>query len=214
MSDVSRRGALPDMEKDLFCPLMGPPPKLNYFKVSCLERRRENNCRMRSCPEWQPATLKEVKVEKVVEPKKLKRRANGSYEKRKAKCLECGRVMTIIARGLCGGCRTRLKNAGTLDAKFPSSHPLANRPKDVQEQPEEVPAGSIAEPVKEDEVPVLSPAPLVAAAEGQVILVFGERDQELLSGLMEWAEDERRTIEHQIITILDQANARFPRGVA
>lgn len=55
-------------------------------------------------------------------------------------CAKCGREMLIIARDLCGKCYYAEKGAGTLDANFPSSHPLANKsearkPKEPAEPP-------------------------------------------------------------------------------
>jgi|LGVF01.2.fsa_nt_gb hypothetical protein len=259
MSDISMRGALPEKEKDLHCPLMGAGPKPNYWKASCQERLRENNCRLKTCPERK--ALKPKKEAKVAQ-KKIKRTCSvegcdephlakglckkhywkkktaerGKQEKKVDQCLECKEVKPFIGRGLCRACYGRFKRAGTLDDNYPvlrgkeaARAVMATQGK--KQEPVEVPAESVVEetPValevnpeaapEPQEEQLADPAPPIDPADGRVVLTFGERDQDLLSGLLEWAEDERRTLEQQILAVLDHANAlavdgRLPRAAS
>lgn len=221
MSTDCARGDLPPKEYDIHCPLMGGPThKNNYFRLSCLERRNNGGCVVKDCSQ-----RTENKKEGTVAKKPLR------------KCRECGETKPIIGRGLCGPCYHRLKRHGKLEEKYPAldgraaaAAAMAKEKKPSEavskdwpgpvsgEKPaEKKPAESAKEKsaLFESEAdrkefkrePIESPAPPVKVDDDQIVLIFNERDQELLAGLREWAEEERRTLEAQILMILDKANA-------
>jgi hypothetical protein len=112
-----------------------------------------------------------------------------------AVCVQCDRKMTLIARGLCGKCYNAHRKAGTLDEKYPAKRVV----KVTNAQPEYSP-DSVAF--------VREVTPAVAGVGGPQIrltVIFkSEKDTALADQLQEWADDERRTVEAQILWVLDQ----------
>ena len=120
-------------------------------------------------------------------------------------CLECQQERPIIGRGLCGTCYNRLKKADLLDTKYPlASVPL------------EKPAEMIADPDTTTEEPLLPTVKPAKAhlpetpeeGDGTIVpLHFTARDTDLLAFLRGWATDERRSLDQQILAVLDNARA-------
>lgn len=151
-------------------------------------------------------------------PKKgdsLERRASSKKEiavatnKRKAICKGCGRHMTILARGICARCYKHAKKDGCLD-KYASGRS----------------GGVMIPPRKKSPAPVSPEQPVThtpdrsltaleeSRAVDRVLLIFEQRDHALLKYLRDLAARERRTVEWQIVAMLDRVVDELINGEA
>ncbi len=119
--------------------------------------------------------------------------ADVASKKQTGVCRECKREKPYVARGLCGKCYSANKKAGTLDAKYPA--------KGLQVDPEQEAFTS---------VPEKAAAVTTISANTAVSLEFSHRDKDLLSYLEDWAKEQRRSVEDQILYILE--NMVFERN--
>ncbi len=119
--------------------------------------------------------------------------ADVASKKQTGICLECGREKPFVARRLCGKCYAANKKSGTLDAKYPA--------KGLQVDPEQEVFTPRLEKVAE-----VKKKPANTA----VSLEFSHREKDLLSYLEDWAKEQRRSVEDQILYILE--NMVFERN--
>lgn len=135
-------------------------------------------------------------------------------------CNDCGRPgMKIVARGLCSACWTKHKKAGTLGnfesrgngrpvkgAKKagPAPPPYACPPKTKAE--ESLVQGQAALPVTVDQAPGVATVEAVGMyVSGGVIIQFeDERDSRLLERLLRDAHANRRSLDQQILFLVEQ----------
>jgi len=133
-------------------------------------------------------------------------------------CLECaGTDKKIIGRGLCGSCYHQInKIPGQLDERYPR----LGRAVDVEQGDEDKePAPAVTETKADDVEPVIADWVCVGSGEGFVMpdvqhgacemvpLHFLPSDAALLEFLQKWAREERRSLDQQILAILDNAKA-------
>jgi len=104
--------------------------------------------------------------------------------KKKRACKECGREMVLPSRGLCGKCLYHAMKAEKGEASKPQNRPVKPMPPVSNEAQE---ADGFA-----------SPESVVVVA-----VEFFERDSELLRKLVAEAEAERRSVEAQILVLLE-----------
>ncbi len=111
-----------------------------------------------------------------------------------AACVECFRVMRIVARGLCGKCYSAHRKAGTLDEKYPAKRLPSPRP-GFKKKSAKPPTQATRLDV--DDIEALSPRAL--------IVFVGDHDVAMAEYLQKLATEERRTIEQQILWLLEVA---------
>jgi len=126
-------------------------------------------------------------------------------------CLECKRPdMAIVGRGLCGKCYHKFKKAGTLDENYPPVGGHKQKTNSTVDTPTKTKPAPAAKPVKQpkqsrDFADMFRPNPIEEGESTVVPLHFTARDHDLLSFLETWATDERRTLDQQILAVLDNA---------
>lgn len=143
-------------------------------------------------------------------------------------CADCGAEKVIVGRGLCGACYPRHKKNGTLDSLYPAKQSWIKQPTMTKKKC--VPIGRLNIELGEAAAfspPGVNPAPVahpwdfpgavVSVQSGylsNITIPVSERDNDLLTFLEEWAEDERRTLPQQILHLLDGLVADRARGAA
>lgn len=193
----------------------------------CRRRTLNPNTRCGKCKEKVEAPVFVDEDEKApqIESKNEKKPEMGGTEmakqNKRATCEKCKRPdMVIIGRGLCGKCYYAEKRKGTLDANWPRLRP-SGKDFDKSPPPEE-PALETPPPEEPDEGhPALPPALLEPTAEvleyqpvdfgtiesaDAITLRFTDtpRDRELLAHLAADARENRRSVEGQALTILEE----------
>lgn len=116
-------------------------------------------------------------------------------------CACCGRPgLKLPARGLCARCWNKLKAEGTLDERFPRRN---------KHQAKAAAEKHPAEPATESapaELPATRAEPAAPAVDLPVAVDFsGERERQLYAALVEAADKERRSVDQQLLRILEEA---------
>lgn len=142
---------------------------------------------------WSPDFPDQPKV------KPVKREPIKMAKKPRRECASCKRVMSIVARGLCGGCVTKHKKEGTLDEKFPAAR--KRNPSNHVKKPEVAP-GQIEETISHS-ASAISELHAEQQGDNELTIEFSDRDLELLEKVKAWATTERRTPEQQILFALE-----------
>lgn len=152
-------------------------------RVACDRYREQNPERCKGCT-GSGEVVAEVPVERI-DP--MSQDPQRKSKHRVAACAECKRVLPLSGRGLCGRCYQRV-----LKAEVASSGPKRAR-KPV--------AAEAAVPLVHRDPPCeMSPTP---SADALLIHFVGE-DQALLRTLREVAKKARRSVEDQILYILEE----------
>ena len=219
------KGDLPDRSGyDIHCELMGGPDyKLNYLLLGCDERQRASGCSVVKCRHHAggvevkaPLSVKRKLADLDVAAHKrtssdpdvsagetAQIKEDAVAKKSLKKCFECGELRTIIGRGLCGRDYHRLQKAGVLDDKYPvkpkHSNKKSGRPSAVDQNTEQG-LSLVKEPT--NVVPACDDSQFPPV---RVLLCFEARDQKLGDYLSTWATVERRTVEAQLMVIIDKA---------
>lgn len=128
-------------------------------------------------------------------PKKVYSKEETVAKNKVKTCADCATEKTIIGRGLCGKCYWKYKHQGTLDEKFPTTRTS--------------PKKKVTSPSASEKT---SPCPDARA--DRVLLIFEQRDHALLKYLRDLAARERRTVEWQIVAMLDRVVAGQINGEA
>lgn len=210
-AETSTRGLLPDRKDDIHCPLMGGPEyRTNYTMLSCNARQAAGGCRNLTCqyhekqnhaahtsranegtPPEPGVTAGETAQKTEEEPV--------TTAKTKAACLHCNKVKTIPARGLCGSCYKKMKDAGRLE-EFQSG-----RSGDVMRSPGR--KKKVAEE-RESVIPINHPVDRPIDSDRVSLWFEGDADRQLYQEIKAAAAKERRTVEAQILYMLDNNLSR------
>ena len=113
-------------------------------------------------------------------------------------CADCGRVMAIVARGLCGACMARHKKAGDLDALYPSKHAKVKteQAKSAEEKPNH----------SENQRPEVMATPVKTKTDnsiGEITVRFLPEDAELAQNIKDAAKYHRRSLSQEILFRLE-----------
>ena len=127
--------------------------------------------------------------------------------KRQAPCVNCGQVKTVIGRGIGSCCYYKLSKLPDFDAKFPPKNRQPKKPNLTR------PAGLADRDHKQCDagpapVEMLGSDPDTAPAERvdrSVALAISARDSELLGKIEQLAYTERRSLDQQILFLLEGA---------
>lgn len=158
----------------------------------------------------EPKSLPVDVAEEIKPPAARKAKA---AKKKVGHCLRCGKKKTIISRGICQSCRYHETKAGTLDDNFPVLKGERNVPPPDREAMRVEPIEPEDVCVQAGRAPVVE-APEPSAGESSLSLPLAPRDADLLSKLQRLADHERRTIQGQILHILDKEIDIYMEGVA
>lgn len=203
------RGDLPAKGYDIHCPLMGGSG-VNYLASSCLERLANKGCRMTGCsrhrrPEGNKpekvvakAVVAKCKIIPVApaigEPRQeaamstngQEAAANARGKQRSGKATKhkvgpcanpaCGRVMPLPGRGLCGKCYSAVLKT-------------------------EKGGGALRGELRQDTARPRTPS--CGVQELQVVITFAGGDKALLEKLEVSAQQSRRSVENQVLFLLE-----------
>jgi len=120
------RGAMEQLDYDIFCPLMGDNPTApNYYARSCRSRIKSGTCSKPDCSRRQETVVKPVPVKPEpippAPPVATTKRGRPAESDDRPGCKCCGQVRKLPARGLCIPCQKELVKAGTIDTLYPSA---------------------------------------------------------------------------------------------
>jgi len=117
-------------------------------------------------------------------------------------CVDCGRIMSIVARGLCGKCFNRHKKIGDLDELYPSKH---DKKRKFTEQPaiEEKPGSPKIAPPEEQTLVAESSPKKTDNSICEITVRFMLEDADLEQEIKASAKYHRRSLSQEILFRLE-----------